>query len=48
MAGVVAPFLEQANRVTSVAVITHDRTLAHTRFELGGTPYSFVAMVRKM
>jgi 2-polyprenyl-6-methoxyphenol hydroxylase-like FAD-dependent oxidoreductase len=48
MAGVVAPFLEQANRVTSVAVITHDRTLAHTRFEPGGTPYSFVAMVRKM
>ena len=29
MAGVVVPFLEKANRVTGVAVITHRRTLAH-------------------
>lgn len=45
MAGIAAPFLEQANRVTSVAVITHDRTLAHMRFEPENTPYSFVAVV---
>jgi 2-polyprenyl-6-methoxyphenol hydroxylase-like FAD-dependent oxidoreductase len=45
MAGVVAPFLEAANRVTSVAVITHGRTLAHMRFAPEESPYSFVAMV---
>ncbi len=45
MAGVVAPFLEAANRVTSVAVITHGRSLAHMRFEPEDSPYSFVAMV---
>jgi 2-polyprenyl-6-methoxyphenol hydroxylase-like FAD-dependent oxidoreductase len=45
MAGVVAPFLEKANRVTSVAIITHGRTLAHVRFAPEETPYSFVAMV---
>ena len=32
MAGVVAPFLERANRVTSVSVATHGRRLAHMRF----------------
>ncbi len=45
MAGVVAPFLETANRVTSVAVMTHERTLAHMRFEPEDSPYGFVAMV---
>ena len=45
MAGVVAPFLEKANRVTKVAVITHDRTLAQMRFEPQESPYPFVAMV---
>ncbi len=45
MAGVAAPFLERANRVTSVAVITHGRTLAHMRFEPKESPYPFVAMV---
>ena len=45
MAGVAAPFLEKANRVTSVAVMTHGHTLAHMRFTPGETPYSFVAMV---
>jgi 2-polyprenyl-6-methoxyphenol hydroxylase-like FAD-dependent oxidoreductase len=45
MAGVVRPFLEAANRVTSVAVITHGRTLAHMRFAPDETPYSFIAMV---
>src|SRR6185437_15036553 len=43
--GVVAPFLEKANRVTSVAIITHGRALAHMRFEPEETPYPFVAMV---
>ena len=45
MAGVVAPFLEKANRVTSVAVITHGRALAHMQFEPEESPYPFVAMV---
>jgi 2-polyprenyl-6-methoxyphenol hydroxylase-like FAD-dependent oxidoreductase len=45
MAGIVAPFLEKANRVTRVAVITHDRTLARMKFEPDESPYSFVAMV---
>lgn len=45
MAGVVGPFLEAANRVTSVAVMTHERTLAHMRFAPEESPYSFVAMV---
>jgi 2-polyprenyl-6-methoxyphenol hydroxylase-like FAD-dependent oxidoreductase len=45
MAGVVDPFLEAANRVTSVAVVTHGRTLARMRFEPEESPYPFVAMV---
>jgi 2-polyprenyl-6-methoxyphenol hydroxylase-like FAD-dependent oxidoreductase len=45
MAGLVAPFLEKANRVTSVAVMTHGRTLAHMRFTPKESPYQFVAMV---
>ena len=45
MAGVVAPFLETANRVTSVAVMTHECTLAHMRFEPEDSPYGVVAMV---
>src|SRR5579872_6764351 len=45
MAGVAAPFLEAANRVTSVVIETHGRELAHLRFAPGGTPYAFVAMV---
>jgi 2-polyprenyl-6-methoxyphenol hydroxylase-like FAD-dependent oxidoreductase len=45
MAGIVGPFLEMANRVTSIAVVAHGRTLAHTRFDPKGTPYPFVAMV---
>jgi len=32
MAGVVKPFLEKANRVTSVKMSTHEHTLAHMRF----------------
>ncbi len=45
MAGLVGPFLEKANRVTSVAVVTHERTLASMRFIPENSPYSFVAMV---
>jgi 2-polyprenyl-6-methoxyphenol hydroxylase-like FAD-dependent oxidoreductase len=45
MAGVVAPFLEKANRVTSVAVVAHGRTLAHMRFTPEESPYRFIAMV---
>jgi 2-polyprenyl-6-methoxyphenol hydroxylase-like FAD-dependent oxidoreductase len=45
MAGVVAPFLEKANRVTSVVMMAHDRVLAHMHFAPEATPYSFVAMV---
>src|SRR6516162_8321372 len=45
MAGVVTPFLEQANRVTSVAMIAGGHQLAHMPFEPGETPYPFVAMV---
>src|SRR4029077_6365134 len=32
MAGVVAPFLEKANRVTSVAIVSHGRSLANMHF----------------
>jgi len=45
MAGLVGPFLEKANRVTSVAIAAHGRRLAHLRFTPEGTPYPFVAMV---
>jgi 2-polyprenyl-6-methoxyphenol hydroxylase-like FAD-dependent oxidoreductase len=45
MAGIVAPFLEAANRVTSVAVIAEGRTLADMPFAPEETPYPFVAMV---
>src|SRR6185503_8751115 len=45
MAGLASPFLEAANRVTSVAVVSHGRTLAHMRFTPEQSPYPFVAMV---
>ena len=45
MAGVVGPFLENANRVTSVAVVSHGRTLANMHFTPEESPYPFVAMV---
>jgi 2-polyprenyl-6-methoxyphenol hydroxylase-like FAD-dependent oxidoreductase len=45
MAGVVGPFLEKANRVTSVAVVSHGRRLAHLRFAPDESPYPFIAMV---
>jgi len=45
MAGLVAPFLAAANRVTSVAVVTHGHRLAQIAFAPPDTPYPFVAMV---
>ncbi len=45
MAGIVRPFLEVANRVTSVAVVAHGRTLAHMPFTPEESPYPFIAMV---
>jgi len=45
MAGVAGPFLEIANRVTSVSVVTHEHRLAHMPFAPHESPYPFVAMV---
>jgi 2-polyprenyl-6-methoxyphenol hydroxylase-like FAD-dependent oxidoreductase len=45
MAGLVRPFMDAANRVTSISVVAHQRPLAQLRFEPEGTPYSFIAMV---
>jgi 2-polyprenyl-6-methoxyphenol hydroxylase-like FAD-dependent oxidoreductase len=45
MAGMAAPFLDAANRVTSVVVMSHDRRLAHMSFMPAESPYPFVAMV---
>ncbi|HEY3927700.1 MAG TPA: FAD-dependent monooxygenase [Candidatus Koribacter sp.] len=45
MAGLVPEFLNVANRVTSVALMSHDRTLARIPFTPEDTPYPFVAMV---
>lgn len=45
MAGIVAPFLEQANRVTVVTMTTGDHVLASMRFAPEESPYQFVAMV---
>ena len=45
MAGLVGPFLDAANRVTSVTVEASGHRLAHMRFVPEETPYPFVAMV---
>jgi 2-polyprenyl-6-methoxyphenol hydroxylase-like FAD-dependent oxidoreductase len=45
MAGLVTPFVEAANCVTSVAVIAQQKLLNRMKFEPEGTPYSFVGMV---
>jgi len=45
MAGIADPFLEAANRVTSVVVVAHGRRLAHMHFAPEESPYPFVAMV---
>ncbi len=45
MAGLAGPFMEVANRVTSVAVMVHGRTLAHMPFAPQESPYPLIAMV---
>ena len=45
MAGVAGPFLEKANRATRVAIVAHQRGLAHIRFAPEESPYRFIAMV---
>src|SRR5215831_12128402 len=45
MAGIAAPFLEAANRVTSVAMMVPQRALAHIPFTPEDSPYPFIAMV---
>ena len=45
MAGLIAPFMEVANRVTSVAIVAHGRRLAHMRFAPEESPYPLIAMV---
>jgi 2-polyprenyl-6-methoxyphenol hydroxylase-like FAD-dependent oxidoreductase len=45
MAGVAGPFLERANRVTTVSIIPRQRILGRIPFKPAGTPYPFVAMV---
>jgi 2-polyprenyl-6-methoxyphenol hydroxylase-like FAD-dependent oxidoreductase len=45
MAGVSGPFVEAANRVTSISVIAHQRPLAEMDFRPQDTPYPFIAMV---
>src|SRR5579871_6115654 len=45
MAGVAAPFLETANRVTSVCVVSHKHVIAHMKFQPEESPFALVAMV---
>jgi 2-polyprenyl-6-methoxyphenol hydroxylase-like FAD-dependent oxidoreductase len=45
MAGLVEPFLERANRVASVAIVSKGRALARMPFAPEGTPYPFIAML---
>src|SRR5207344_2318444 len=45
MAGLVGPFMDAANRVTSVAVVADGRTLALMPFAPDESPYQFIAMV---
>jgi 2-polyprenyl-6-methoxyphenol hydroxylase-like FAD-dependent oxidoreductase len=45
MAGVVAPFLDVANPVTSAAVVAHGRNIAQLAFTPEESPYPFIAMV---
>lgn len=45
MAGLAGPFLELANRVTSIRLATRGRTLARMPFTPDNSPYPFIAMV---
>lgn len=44
-AGIAPPFLEVADRVTSIAIVDPSRTFARMRFAPHESPYPFVAMV---
>lgn len=45
MAGLVEPFLKEANPVTWVSITSGQHRLAHIQFAPDGTPYPYVAMV---
>src|SRR5215475_2639610 len=45
MAGIAAPFLQEANRVKSMAMMIPERTLAYIPFTPEDSPYPFIAMV---
>ncbi len=45
MAGLVGPFMANANPVTSVAIFAHARPLAHMHFAPEDSPYPLIAMV---
>ncbi|HEX5353811.1 MAG TPA: FAD-dependent monooxygenase [Rhodanobacteraceae bacterium] len=45
MAGLVAPFLDVANRVTAIRLTTRERTLARMPFTPENSAYPFIAMV---
>jgi 2-polyprenyl-6-methoxyphenol hydroxylase-like FAD-dependent oxidoreductase len=45
MTGLARPFLEAANRVTTVAIFSHGHRLAHMKFMPEESPYRFIAMV---
>src|SRR5262245_23496554 len=45
MAGIASPFLDNSNKVTSVAIMARERTLARLRFAPEETAYAFIAMV---
>jgi 2-polyprenyl-6-methoxyphenol hydroxylase-like FAD-dependent oxidoreductase len=45
MAGLVGPFVGRANRVSSVAIATRDRALAHLQFSPDESAYPFIAML---
>jgi 2-polyprenyl-6-methoxyphenol hydroxylase-like FAD-dependent oxidoreductase len=48
MAGLVGPFMEAANRVTSVQVVTSAKTLAQMPFQPGTLPTHLSLWSRKM
>src|ERR1041385_2346375 len=44
MAGLIDPFLEAANRVTTLSITAHGRQLAHLHFAPEESIYRFIAM----
>lgn len=45
MIGIAKPFAAEANRVTDIAFVSHQRVLGHIDFAPSETPYPYVAMV---